>query len=631
MLSVMRDSVGGWVAKIFIGLLALSFAAWGISDIFTGTRGTALAVVGDQEISREDYELAFQRRLQALSNQFGGQTITAEAGRTLGVHRTVLAEMIRNAVIDGQVDELALAVSDTTIAARIAADERFHDAQGRFDRLGFQQLLAANGLTEQGYVALERENILRGEVISAVSGGLGVPVVMLEALSRQQNETRSMRYVTVPESAIDDVPDPSEEEQQAYYDENKRSFTAPEFRTLSILRLNPEDVAETLTVAEDEVRQVYDRRIADYTTQETREIQQIAFDTVEEAEAARARIAQGDDFVAIAEERGLKPVDYSLGQLEKSEIADQAIADAAFALGLDEVSAPVEGKLSVVLLRITAIQPANVKPFEEVRSEIETRLGLERAQEEILNLHDAVEDARAEGATLREIGEKFDLPVIDIDAVDQSGNDPQGKPVEGIPAQTAVLNTAFESDIGVENDPVDTEEEGFAWVDVLEVTPPAIRSLEDVRDDIVELWKAKRSRDALLDKAKELLELARAGTGLDAIAQEYAQEVQEVAGVKRSDRPERLAATAIDTMFRTPLDGFALAQNVDGQSFILFQVSAVEAPEFSSDSAEAQSLRDQLVTTMTDDLLSQFVGGLQEDIGIEINEAMWRQLHGEAS
>jgi peptidyl-prolyl cis-trans isomerase D len=135
----------------------------------------------------------------------------------------------------------------------------------------------------------------------------------------------------------------------------------------------------------------------------------------------------------------------------------------------------------------------------------------------------------------------------------------------------------------------------------------------------------------LLDKAKELLELARAGTGLDAIAQEYAQEVQEVAGVKRSDRPERLAATAIDTMFRTPLDGFALAQNVDGQSFILFQVSAVEAPEFSSDSAEAQSLRDQLVTTMTDDLLSQFVGGLQEDIGIEINEAMWRQLHGEAS
>ncbi len=630
MLSVLRDNVGGWVAKIFIGLLALSFAVWGIADIFTGYQRDALAVVGDHEISQVEYEFAFQRRVRALSQQFG-QNLTIEQARDIGIHRVVLGELIRDAALDNEIDDLNLAVSDDTIAQTIATAPMFQNSQGQFDRGAFNQMLAANGLNEQMFVVLQRENVLRSELAGLVDGGLYVPRTLLEAMARQSTETRVVQHFTVPASAVGDVTDPTPEEQQTYYDENKRSFTAPEFRTLIVLRLEPQDIAETIAVSEEEVQQAYDQRIADFTTPETRDIQQISFDSVEDARAARERISAGEEFQVIAEERGLKPIDYNLGQLRIGELPDEIIAEAVFALAEGVVSEPVEGKLSVVLLRAVSITPETRLSFEDVREDLETRLGLERAQEEILNLHDAIEDARAEGAMLQEIGEKFDLPVISVDATDRSGKDPRGEQITTIPAANAVLRVAFESDIGIENDPIDTQVEGFAWVDVIEIAPPAIRQFEDVREEIVDLWKQRNSRAILLDRAKQIVDELRGGKPFASAATELGQTVKTTDALSRRDTPEGLSASAVSNLFRAPLNGYALAPSPDGESFTIMQVTQVDAPSFDPSSAETANLRNELRNGLSDDLFQQYITGLQSEVGVDINDQLWRLLHGDAS
>ena len=251
------------------------------------------------------------------------------------------------------------------------------------------------------------------------------------------------------------------------------------------------------------------------------------------------------DFIEIAKERGLKPIDYNLGLVQRSELGDEKIAEAAFALTEGQVSDPVQGKLAIVLVRAQSIKTEEKKTFESVREDLKKRLSLERAQEEILNLHDAVEDARAGGASLSEIGQKFDLPVIQVDAVDRSGNGPDGKPVTDIPTPTTVLSTAFESDVGVENDPIDTSNDGFVWVDVTEVTPQAIRPLEDVRADVIRLWKTNQSREALIKRAGELIDKAKGGTDLEAIAKELGTTVTTSDPLKRRDTAEPLGTSAV--------------------------------------------------------------------------------------
>ena len=42
MMDSMRKAAKSWVAKLLIGLLAVSFGVWGIADVFTGVEGTRI-------------------------------------------------------------------------------------------------------------------------------------------------------------------------------------------------------------------------------------------------------------------------------------------------------------------------------------------------------------------------------------------------------------------------------------------------------------------------------------------------------------------------------------------------------------------------------------------------------------
>ncbi len=107
MLDKMRSGAKSWVAKILMGLLVLSFGVWGIADVFTFRINSALATVGDQEISGASFTEAYRRWLQNYQQQTG-QTITPEQARQLGLDRAYLNEMIRTAALDGRNADLRL-------------------------------------------------------------------------------------------------------------------------------------------------------------------------------------------------------------------------------------------------------------------------------------------------------------------------------------------------------------------------------------------------------------------------------------------------------------------------------------------------------------------------------------------
>ena len=120
MLATLRSKTGGIIAKAFIGLLALSFAVWGINDIFTGYRGEALATVGETEISRQAYQNALQQRTRTLSAQLQ-RSIQADEIKALGIDRQVLGDLIRQASLDSQAQNLRLPNVQTSSVEIISA------------------------------------------------------------------------------------------------------------------------------------------------------------------------------------------------------------------------------------------------------------------------------------------------------------------------------------------------------------------------------------------------------------------------------------------------------------------------------------------------------------------------------
>ncbi len=627
MLEALRKGASGWIAKIFIGLLVLSFAVWGINDIFTGQSSTSLATVGEQKVTEYEFQEVFQRELRQLSQRLQ-QQVSVDQARQLGVDRQVLQRLISQAALDDQVATFTLAVPDQAIADRIVKDRLFQNAQGKFDRLRFEQVLANNGFNEQTYVAVERQNILRAEIAGIVDRGVTIPLEMTKAIHRQQNEARTAEYFVVPSSRAGEIADPTDAEQGEFYEANKRRFTAPEFRTLSILRLDPSDLAKTIDISDDKLRAAFEDRKDGYVTPERREILQMAFTAPDEAQKAYERITSGTDFVDIAKERKLKEVDYVLGTVSRAALPDKAIADAAFGLAEGTVSPPVSGTLATVVLKVLKIEPEDRKTFEDVKAELQTQLSLEQAQEEVANMHDTVEDARAGGSTLAEISEKLDLPLIRVDAIDRNGLGADGKAVKDVPATTEVLRVAFDSDVGVENDPIDTSNEGYAWVDVDEVSPEAVRPIEEVAAEIKQLWVAEKRRDALFSYAQGLVDEGRGGKSLADLAAATGQTVQTTDAMRRRDVSDVFSATAMSNLFQQKEGGVTLAPSGTGDGMLIMKVASIAVPEFAGDTPEAKALSQQLDQGLGEDLLQQYLNGLQENLGVTVNAEIWERLRG---
>ncbi|MGE4247673.1 MAG: SurA N-terminal domain-containing protein, partial [Parvibaculaceae bacterium] len=433
MLDKLRSSAGSWVAKIFIALLAASFGVWGINDVFRGRTGEVLAQVGERQIGVEEFRQAFDQQVRAFSRR-SGQSITAEQARQIGLDQQVLASLLQGATLESQAQSMRLAVPDKTIADGVAANPVFHGTGGKFDPAYFRRLLANAGMTEPQFLAAERQNKLRTTLSNVIDDGLKAPAPLVEAVWKYRNEQRDARYFVVM-ADISQIAAPGDQDLKTFYDANKGLFSIPERRAFSVIVADADVVGARFPVDEEQIKAEYERNKDSYGTPEKRSIQQIAFPNADEARKALERIKGGADFLAVAKERGLTEADATLGEFTRAQVPDAALADAAFKLEENTVSEPVAGKLATVLLRVTKIVPGTIKTLEETRPEIVKRIQHERGREEVLNLYDKVEDARAGGQSLEEIARAENLKLLTVPGVDRSGRDASGKEIEDFPVK----------------------------------------------------------------------------------------------------------------------------------------------------------------------------------------------------
>lgn len=627
MMDTMRKAAQGWVAKVLIGLLAVSFGVWGIADVFRGSTTGALATVGTQEVSSEQFSQAFRQYLQNYSRQTG-KGLTPEEARTLGIDQAILGNLLQNAALDNEADQLKLNVSDTFLAHDVMLDPNFQDATGKFDADRFKRTLEQNGLSEQGFFADERQRLLRQALTTAASDNVPVSQGLLEAQHRYDNEQRDARYFTVT-TQDSEVAAPTDDEVKKEYEANPSAYTAPEYRSIAVMKVEPADVAAKVTLTDQDLADGYEKYKSEYFTPEKRTVLQMSFPTLEEAQAAKAKLAAGTDFLALAKERGFSEQDVTFADKTKAEFLDPAVADAAFALSEGQVSDPVKGALSTVLLKAVKISPEKQSTLDEVKPQLTERLKLEQASEEIDSIYNAVEDARAAQTPFEEIAQKAGIPFQLIPPVDAQGNGKDGKPVT-IPHPQDLLSAAYGSDVGVENDAIRTDN-GFIWYEVREVVPSAVKPFDQVKDQARAAVVASKVRALSEEKAKKLVERARSGVKLEDLAKELNAEIKTEQGLRRKESSANFDPIEVAALFSVGDTGFAYALEADGRGARVMQSQPVLLPAFDPASAEAKSAGEALKGQLADNLLTAYLAALEKEAGVNVNDQIWRNIAGQTN
>ena len=135
MLRGIRKASSNWLGKtimsVVMGVLILSFAVWGIADIFKGFGQSTLATIGRTEISTEQFRQIYTEKLQQLGRQFG-RPLTMDQARAFGLDRQVLQQTIAEAALDEEARRMGLGQSDAEIMRMIYSDPNFKGVERQF-------------------------------------------------------------------------------------------------------------------------------------------------------------------------------------------------------------------------------------------------------------------------------------------------------------------------------------------------------------------------------------------------------------------------------------------------------------------------------------------------------------------
>lgn len=618
MLRALRSRSAGWVAKILLILLIASFGIWGIGDVFRNVTQANVAEVGNRSISQKEFRTSYDDALRRVANQIGRQPTPAE-GRMLGLDRQVLGEMMSEAALDQTAQDMKLNVSDAAVVASVRKDPNFAPG-GNFNADQFRRVLAANGLTEAAFIALQRDFLKRRQILDSVSVGLTAPQPMLEAAHQFSNETRTISYVTVAPETLGDVALPDEAALRTFFDERKQAFRAPEYRKLVLLSLTTEALANPSAISDADLKARYDQQGNRFSQPERRTIDQLRFSSTEAAAEAKAAVAKGKSFDDLVTEQGQTVDAISLGTLRRNEVIDPAVGEAAFALPENAVSDPVAGSFGPALVRVRKIEAGTTQPLEEVRQELATEIAAERALSEISQKHDVIEDDRLSGLNLTEAAAKHGLKVETVESVNAQGNTPEGQ-AAALPQADGLLEQAFQTDVGMENEALRTGNNGYLWYEVTDITPARDRTFEEARQQVEAAWKNEEIAKRLSAKADELLKSLRDGVKLADLATKNSLTVENASGITREKDASNLGRVVASAVFETPVNGFGEAQGAGENSQVVFQVTGSETPPFNANADATKQLATRIEEAMESDIATTYVLQRQNELGSTVNQS----------
>ncbi|WP_271947259.1 peptidylprolyl isomerase [Ruegeria faecimaris] len=480
---------------ILMGLLMLGLAGFGATSL-TGTVRT-VAQVGNEDISIDDYVRELQREIRAVESQTG-QPLQMSQARDFGLDQLALSRLTALAALDNEVGLLGISIGDENLQEEIVSIPAFQGPDGSFDREAYRFQLEQVGMTDTEFETDLRKESARTIVQDAVVSGVEMPSILTEVLTDFVGARRSFTVATVsPEVLAEPVATPTDEQIQAYYDENQDQFSLPRTKKLTYTILSPNMLLDSVEVDEDSVLRLFEQRADEFQQPERRLVERLSFSDDAAAQDAMAQIeVGGTTFEQLVRDRELELSDVDLGDVTRDDLGDAA--EAIFAAELDTVVGPLPSVFGPALFRINGSLAENNTPFEDAAPALREELAADRARRQIEAQSEDINDLLAGGATLEELAAETGMELGQIDWTRASQ--------DGVAAYDGFRSAAEAVQDGDFPEIAFLEDGSIFALRLNETLPRRPEPLESARDRVAAAWTQVQTGKALEDRANAVLE-----------------------------------------------------------------------------------------------------------------------------
>ncbi|GAA6168501.1 SurA N-terminal domain-containing protein [Sessilibacter corallicola] len=538
MLQSFRDNLKGTVAIILVGLICIPFALFGIESLFTQNPTTQpVAEVNGEPITRIELDQAVQIQKRQLIAQLG-DNLPPEFLSDERLRQPVLESLIQRKALIQAADKSGLAASEQQLNS-IIVDSPDFKIDGEFDNNRFIQALRTTGYTVSGYKSLLSEEVTLNQFSVAVGQtnfALKQEVDFLTALGLQ---TRDFDYVLLKRDDFLASVEASDEEIQAYYDENQLNYLSPETITIEAIELNAQDLVADFEVDEETLLAEYDIEIATYQATTQRRASHIlldpSLDTYNDTlDTIQSRLDAGEEFSVLAKEFsqdfGSKEnggdVGYTSGESFVSEFED-----ALLELEVGQVSSPVLTDFGIHIIKLTAIEDKPAPTFEEMRFELVQRLKQTEAEARFIDKSEALADLSFNVSDLSTVAEDLELTLWTSEPFTSAGG-------VGLAGNAEIVNAAFNEELigsGRSSDIISLGDDSSVVIRVTSHTPEAVMPLEDVKDSVAESVKQSKASELLAQQSEEVLAKIKSGEDFSELATAMEYKLEEARDIQRQN------------------------------------------------------------------------------------------------
>ncbi len=627
MLEKLRKQAAKILMSLLFGLLIMSFAIWGIGDIFRGSsQTTTVAEVGGAEIDAQTFSQYLTRDINRLQTQFGAR-LEIDQIRALGIVERLLQELITGTLLDEQAYGMGMVISQDQMKQRIVAEPMFQDETGRFDRALFDQALQISNLSETAYVIGVERDLLREQLGTAASGAVRVSRRFVEDFYRYRDERRVAETITVPRGGGEAFPEPDDAALQAVLTSRADRFQTPEVRSLTLIELRAEYLLDEVRVSDEELQDEFDARRAEFAKPERRSLEQVLFDSEAEAATFKTALDGGREFAAAAEALELSPV--VLAELSQAELSGQMadLAEAAFALQAGQVTEPIESPFGWHVVRVTEILPPYEAVFEDQREVLQAEIAERYAVDSLISLANQLDDELGAGAKLEEAADSLGLAVTNLRDLDRTGATPTTTATTtatgerpDLPQSDDFLRDVFAAEIGETSLLSETPDGDYFVFRVDRATPPALRTLDEVRTEVLDLWRLEEARQHALIQAEALADQVRLGSDMAGIASAEGLSFGQTEPIDRfGSDPEAAASPELTAkLFGLGEDEIGVAEVPDG--WVVLKLAGIQPGDPVANAQAVEILADGLAQSLQNDVLTAFTRELDRSLGVSINQ-----------
>ena len=627
MLERIREGSQGPWAMAIIALIVLSFVFAGVSSYVSSSGSSAAAEVNGEPISQQDVERAYQAQRARLEAQFGEgiSALFSDENYLRDFRMNVLDRLIADTLIEQKAKELGMRVSDKQIRDAITAMPEFQ-TEGSFDNERYLMLLRQNGFQPSDFRDYMRQQMTREQLSRAVQASDFSLPEEVSLAHRLQGQTRNADYLIVDSAPFAASVELSDEEVQAFYDENISRFDTQEKVNLAYVTLAVEDLKADVSVSEEEIEQEYQDNIALYKTTEERRVSHILIEfgddkgaAKEKAESLLAEVDQGADFADLAEANSADTFSAENGgdlDFITAGMMDPSFDEAAFAISnVGETSEVIETEFGYHIIKLTDMKPVETTPLAEVRDEIEAQLLTDKATDEFFALQsemanlafevpDTLEDvAGAVNGKIKETG------LVTASAVPAALNVP------------AVTSKMFDPDFiaeGLNSDVIELSNDEVVVIRVIGHEPQRTQALDEVRTQILAQLRARKAQEAAAEWADNVVEQVQAGESPELTIGDVTLEWQSKEAIARNST--ELPRNLVDTVFTLSTEegnNLEVAKLGSGDVGVV-RLTAVNMPEALGEE-ELDSLNQQLMTNYSQANYQSFVDSLRSAADVTVN------------